>query len=132
MCALVAGFQTCALPICAARVVRRAEEQLQGPYRGDALVPSEHGAGRGAALDGGAHGGPGIGGGVGGVGAAGPGHAGGEEAGAGVEVGQVLGVDVGAVLVPALEIGRASCRERVCQYVSISVVAVFLKKQKKL
>src|SRR3546814_15135467 len=26
------------------------------------------------------------------------------------------------------EIGRASCRERVCQYVSISVVAVALKK----
>src|SRR3546814_17193692 len=29
------------------------------------------------------------------------------------------------------EIGRASCRERVCQYVSISVVAVSLKKTKK-
>src|SRR3546814_16871850 len=29
------------------------------------------------------------------------------------------------------EIGRASCRERVCQYVSISVVAVSLKKQNK-
>src|SRR3546814_19701351 len=29
------------------------------------------------------------------------------------------------------EIGRASCRERVCQYVSISVVAVYLKKKKK-
>src|SRR3546814_15318410 len=28
------------------------------------------------------------------------------------------------------EIGRASCRERVCQYVSISVVAVPLKKKK--
>src|SRR3546814_20218236 len=27
------------------------------------------------------------------------------------------------------EIGRASCRERVCQYVSISVVAVSLKKK---
>src|SRR3546814_18174914 len=27
-------------------------------------------------------------------------------------------------------IGRASCRERVCQYVSISVVAVSLKKKK--
>src|SRR3546814_19836227 len=27
------------------------------------------------------------------------------------------------------EIGRASCRERVCQYVSIPVVAVTLKKQ---
>src|SRR3546814_15789864 len=30
------------------------------------------------------------------------------------------------------EIGRASCRERVCQYVSISVVAVALKKKKEL
>src|SRR3546814_13056421 len=29
------------------------------------------------------------------------------------------------------KIGRASCRERVCQYVSISVVAVSLKKTKK-
>src|SRR3546814_15144513 len=29
------------------------------------------------------------------------------------------------------QIGRASCRERVCQYVSISVVAVSLKKQTK-
>src|SRR3546814_11601412 len=29
------------------------------------------------------------------------------------------------------EIGRASCRERVCQYVSISVVAVTLKKNKR-
>src|SRR3546814_17114438 len=28
------------------------------------------------------------------------------------------------------EIGTASCRERVCQYVSISVVAVSLKKQR--
>src|SRR3546814_13345665 len=29
-----------------------------------------------------------------------------------------------------LQLGRASCRERVCQYVSISVVAVSLKKKK--
>src|SRR3546814_20052281 len=29
-----------------------------------------------------------------------------------------------------LEIGRASCRDRVCQYVYISVVAVVLKKKK--
>src|SRR3546814_19352590 len=28
-----------------------------------------------------------------------------------------------------IKIGRASCRERVCQYVSISVVAVSLKKK---
>src|SRR3546814_18741887 len=47
--------------------------------------------------------------------------------------------DVAAVGVPneewgeeikAVEIGRASCRERVCQYVKISVVAVSLKKKK--
>src|SRR3546814_12473881 len=30
----------------------------------------------------------------------------------------------------AWQIGRESCRERVCQYVSISVVAVSLKKKK--
>src|SRR3546814_14722379 len=30
------------------------------------------------------------------------------------------------------EIGRASCRERVCQYVEISVVAVSLKKKKQI
>src|SRR3546814_11057837 len=30
------------------------------------------------------------------------------------------------------EIGRASCRERVCQYVSITVVAVSLKKKIKV
>src|SRR3546814_14854070 len=30
----------------------------------------------------------------------------------------------------AAEIGRASCRERVCQYVSISVVAESFKKQR--
>src|SRR3546814_16684740 len=29
------------------------------------------------------------------------------------------------------QIGRASCRERVCQYVKIAVVAVSLKKKKK-
>src|SRR3546814_16847062 len=34
-------------------------------------------------------------------------------------------------LVLVAEIGRASCRERVCQYVYISVVAVSLKKKKK-
>src|SRR3546814_18282191 len=31
----------------------------------------------------------------------------------------------------SLKIGRASCRERVCQYVSISVVAVSLQKKTK-
>src|SRR3546814_19475734 len=31
---------------------------------------------------------------------------------------------------PAGKSGRASCRERVCQYVSVSVVAVSLKKNK--
>src|SRR3546814_15958049 len=33
---------------------------------------------------------------------------------------------------PRVEIGRASCRERVCQYVYISVVAVSLKNKTKL
>src|SRR3546814_13605938 len=33
---------------------------------------------------------------------------------------------------PCAEIGRASCRERVCQYVSISVVAVSLKKNREI
>src|SRR3546814_14897301 len=32
----------------------------------------------------------------------------------------------------SVEIGRASCRERVCQYVSSSVVAVSLKKKKQI
>src|SRR3546814_12947846 len=31
-----------------------------------------------------------------------------------------------------IEIGRASCRERVCQYVSLSVVAVTLNKKQKI
>src|SRR3546814_20237251 len=35
----------------------------------------------------------------------------------------------GAPEVAARQIGRASCRERVCQYVSSSVVAVSLKKK---
>src|SRR3546814_15831690 len=43
----------------------------------------------------------------------------------GVQVGKVTGVTL-----TDDEIGRASCRERVCQYVSISVVAVSLKKKK--
>src|SRR3546814_16441328 len=34
-----------------------------------------------------------------------------------------------AVCMPFAEIGRASCRERVCQYVYISVVAVSLSKK---
>src|SRR3546814_11868038 len=42
---------------------------------------------------------------------------------------------VGLILIDqasqGFEIGRASCRERVCQYVSIWVVAVSLKKKKK-
>src|SRR3546814_12001487 len=38
--------------------------------------------------------------------------------------------DVELDLGVAVEVGRASCRDRVCQYVSISVVAVSLKKKK--
>src|SRR3546814_15891436 len=41
------------------------------------------------------------------------------------------GEDVGGLVTPPniAEIGRASCRERVCQYVYISVVAVSLNKK---
>src|SRR3546814_20710580 len=47
-----------------------------------------------------------------------------------LEGGGGAGVDHGALLLPELaEIGRASCRERVCQSVLISVVAVPLKTQ---
>src|SRR3546814_13153269 len=38
---------------------------------------------------------------------------------------------LGEAMVGINEIGRASCRERVCQYVYISVVAVSLQKKKK-
>src|SRR3546814_18934395 len=41
-----------------------------------------------------------------------------------------LGYDAG-LRVRELKTGRASCRDRVCQYVEISGVAVSLKKQKK-
>src|SRR3546814_15038080 len=40
---------------------------------------------------------------------------------------QYLG-SLAAIGIDPLQIGRASCRERVCQYVSISVLAVSLKK----
>src|SRR3546814_16772707 len=51
-------------------------------------------------------------------------------------LGAVLGapdseLDDPDIVGPREQIGRASCRERVCQYVSISVVAVSLNKQKK-
>src|SRR3546814_13984031 len=46
----------------------------------------------------------------------------------------IAGLSLGVLVVEAAErsgeIGRAACRERVCQYVSISVVAVTLKKKK--
>src|SRR3546814_15517493 len=42
------------------------------------------------------------------------------------QVGRAFG-SVGAV--QAIQIGRASCRDRMCQYVSISVAAVSLKKK---
>src|SRR3546814_12100004 len=51
--------------------------------------------------------------------------------GAGVEVDPPYGLEQGLARDRATghaQIGRASCRERVCQYVSISVVAVSLKK----
>src|SRR3546814_13076276 len=39
--------------------------------------------------------------------------------------------EVAGVVPVRLEIGRASCRERVCQYVSLSGVAGYLKKKLK-
>src|SRR3546814_18361207 len=42
----------------------------------------------------------------------------------------LLGLPLGVLLVVTdRELGRASCRERVCQYVYISVASVYLKKQ---
>src|SRR3546814_16624734 len=41
-----------------------------------------------------------------------------------------LRVDIGEQSVVDQEIGRASCRDRVCKYVSNSVVAVYLNKKK--
>src|SRR3546814_20781121 len=38
---------------------------------------------------------------------------------------------VWAARLTSMQIGRASCRARVCQYVSIAVVAVYLQKKKK-
>src|SRR3546814_15934988 len=49
----------------------------------------------------------------------------GEERGSGLEL--VAKIAVGALRSVADEIGRASCRERVCQYVYISVVGGPLK-----
>src|SRR3546814_12755654 len=44
---------------------------------------------------------------------------------------RIIGAQVHRLLeLIARKIGRASCRERVCQYVSISVVAVSLKKKR--
>src|SRR3546814_18187110 len=45
---------------------------------------------------------------------------------------EIVGYDapVNVAQQPLVAIGRASCRERVCQYVSISVVAVSLNKKK--
>src|SRR3546814_19907872 len=59
-----------------------------------------------------------------------------QPAGAVLEVGFEVVGGVAEAFVPLallfrLEIGRASCRESVCQYVSISVVAVSLKKKKR-
>src|SRR3546814_15067209 len=46
-----------------------------------------------------------------------------------VEQGAVIAI---GMTISVLQIGRASCRERVCQFVSISVVAVSCKNKKKL
>src|SRR3546814_10987368 len=57
-----------------------------------------------------------------------------EPAGGIIQSGRSAGLGHGAGFDPTVridldQIGRASCRERVCQYVSISVVAVSLKKK---
>src|SRR3546814_13979355 len=41
----------------------------------------------------------------------------------------VPALQAGFIEIDGFEIGRASCRERVCQYVEVSVVAVSLKKK---
>src|SRR3546814_15326328 len=48
-----------------------------------------------------------------------------------LELYATVGLNQSAVHVTKPEIGRPSCRERGCQYVYISVVAVSLKKKKK-
>src|SRR3546814_11344758 len=60
-----------------------------------------------------------------------------DQQGRGVDLGRHVGdlglgeLVIGELLVEHLaQIGRASCRERVCQYVKISVVAESLKKKK--
>src|SRR3546814_16895394 len=102
MCALVTGVQTCALPIYA-RVERQHAELAE--HEGDrslgAHVAAEL-AERMADIGDGAH----------------------------AVVGEAVHDHGDAAGGVALEIGSASCRERVCQYVKISVVAVSLKKKK--
>src|SRR3546814_19512827 len=43
---------------------------------------------------------------------------------------ELSGLELFAKIIAGEQIGRASCRERVCQYVSISGVAVSLKKKR--
>src|SRR3546814_11813503 len=49
----------------------------------------------------------------------------------GVEIPSGFGRDLLRGGRPSLQLGRASCRERVCQYVEVSLVAGSLKKKKK-
>src|SRR3546814_15042109 len=100
-CALVTGVQTCALPICAQGAEAAAGARRDGSKAGR---PSRQD--RTDRRGGGFHPGRGC------AGAGGSGREGRR----------------GDPAKP--QIGRASCRERVCQYVSISVVGVSLKKKK--
>src|SRR3546814_13495612 len=105
-CALVTGVQTCALPICGCRPATAAHRTDRHPAA-PGLVIAEHGW-------------------IGCEGVWAP-------AIVAVMETELLFLrdaylrEVDAVVV---EIGRASCRERVCQYVEISVVAVSLKKNR--
>src|SRR3546814_12002301 len=105
ICALVTGVQTCALPI-SRELEREAPPADLRPYQDRFLQlnppPASPEPGEVLGLDG--------------------------ERGRAADARRTL--ENGGLDAPA-QIGRASCRGRVCQYVLISVVAVSLKKKKR-
>src|SRR3546814_18669319 len=109
ICALVTGVQTCALPIywtdsLPCGVAGRSIDPGQGAS-GCGQPPMVHDCRAGDAPQ--------------------PAERAADHPG---NAGTLSGRDTGQ----STEIGRASCRDRVCQYVWISVVAVSLKKKRKL